>query len=88
MEVAGGRLLAKGGAAGLHCTVELRTGRALTVKLESGDGTWIHAAVVAALGQLGWLESDEMEQLAGFGRPVLTNHRKIKVGEARPIFSL
>jgi len=49
MEVAGGRLLAKGGAAGLHCTVELRTGRALTVKLESGDGTWIHAAVVAAL---------------------------------------
>jgi len=88
MEVAGGRLLAKGGAAGLHCTVELRTGRALTVKLESGDGTWIHSAVVAALGQLGWLESDEMEQLAGFGRPVLTNHRKIKVGEARPIFSL
>jgi L-asparaginase II len=88
MEASGGRLLAKGGAAGLHCTVDLRSGRALTVKLESGEGTWIHAAVTAALGQLGWLDGGELEQLADFSRPVLTNHRKIKVGEARAIFQM
>ena len=88
MEVAGGRLLAKGGAAGLHCTVDLRSRRALTVKLESGEGTWIHAAVMSALGQLRWLEDGELERLAEFSRPVLTNHRKLEVGEARAIFQL
>jgi L-asparaginase II len=88
MEVARGRLLAKGGAAGLHCTADRRRGRALVVKLESGEGTWVHTAVMAALTQLGWLDDAEIEHLAEFSRPVLTNHRKLEVGQARPLFSL
>jgi len=47
MEVTGGRLLAKGGAAGAHCTGDQRSGRGLAVKLDSGDGTWTAVAVMA-----------------------------------------
>src|SRR5256885_11035481 len=52
MEVTRGRLLAKGGAAGAHCTGDRRTGRGLAVKLDSGDGTWTPVAVMAALERL------------------------------------
>src|SRR5256714_4740196 len=55
MDVTGGRLLAKGGAAGAHCTGDRRSGRGLAVKLDSGDGTWTSAAAMAALEQLGQL---------------------------------
>ena len=88
MEATGGRLLAKGGAAGLHCTVDRRSGRALAVKLESGEGTWIAPAVMAALSQLGWLEEAEQAPLERFSRPVLRNHRQLEVGEARAVFRL
>ena len=88
MEVTGGRVLAKGGAAGLHVSVERRLGQALAIKLESGEGTYTSAAVMAALTQLGWLDNGEQAQLAAFTRPVLRNHRKLAVGEARAIFHL
>src|SRR5256886_370691 len=59
MEITGGRLLAKGGAAGAHCTGDRRTGHGLAVKLESGDGTWTAVAVMAALERPGWRDNGE-----------------------------
>jgi L-asparaginase II len=88
MEVTGGRLLAKGGAAGAHCTADRRSGRGLAVKLESGDGTWIASAVLAALDQLGWLTGRELTELSRFAHPVLRNHRQIEVGRVGPLFEL
>jgi L-asparaginase II len=88
MEVTGGRLLAKGGAAGAHCTADRRSGRGLAVKLESGDGTWIATAVVAALDQLGWLTGRELTELSRFAHPVLRNHRRTEVGRVGPLFEL
>jgi L-asparaginase II len=88
MEVTKGRLLAKGGAAGAHCTADRRSGRALTVKLDSGDGTWVPVAVMSALEQLGWLDDGEREALASFGQPNLRNHRRVVVGSVRPVFAL
>jgi L-asparaginase II len=88
MEVTRGRLLAKGGAAGLHCTVDLGRGRALAVKLETGEGSLTSAAVMGALAQLGWLEEGEQAELASFGRPVVRNHRKLEVGAVRVLFEL
>lgn len=88
MEVTRGRLVVKGGAAGLHCSADRRSGGALAVKLESGDGTWIGAAVLAAMTQLGWLDDHEAAALASFRHPALRNHRGREVGQVRPLFEL
>ncbi len=86
MEVTGGRLLAKGGAAGAHCTGDRRSRRGLAIKLDSGDGTWIAVAVMAALERLGWLEQGEREALSKFAQPTLRNHKRQAVGTVRPVF--
>src|SRR2546422_2393859 len=52
MEVTSGRLLAKGGAAGAHCTGDRGSGRGLAVKLDSGGGTWTPGAAMAAVHRL------------------------------------
>ena len=86
MEVTDGRLLAKGGAAGAHCTADRRSKQGLAVKLDSGDGTWTAVAVMAALESLGWLDEREREALRTFARPTLRNHRRLAVGTVRPVF--
>ncbi len=85
MEVTGGRLLAKGGAAGAHCTGDQRSKLGLSVKLESGDGTWTSVAVMAALDSLGWLDQGEREALSTFAEPTLRNHNRLTVGTVRPV---
>jgi L-asparaginase II len=86
MDVTGGRLLAKGGAAGAHCTGDRRSRRGLAVKFESGDGTWTAVAVMAALERLGWLDHGEREALSTFALPTLRNHKREAVGTVRPVF--
>ena len=85
MEITGGRLLAKGGAAGAHCTGDRRTGHGLAVKLDSGDGTWTAVAVMAALERLGWLDNGEADALSSFARPTLRNHKRVAVGTVRAV---
>ncbi|MDQ6709065.1 MAG: asparaginase [Candidatus Dormibacteraeota bacterium] len=87
MEATGGRLLAKGGAAGAHCTADRRSGQGLALKFESGDGTWTAVAVVAVLQQLGWLEPGEADSLRRYGHPVLRNVRQLEVGIVRPLLA-
>jgi len=86
MEVTDGRLLAKGGAAGAHCTADRRSKQGLAVKLDSGDGTWTAVAVMAALERLGWLDEGERQALSNFARPTLRNHKRLAVGTVRPVF--
>ena len=88
MEVTQGRLLAKGGAAGAHCTADRRSGAGLAVKLASGDGSWTAVAVMAALQRLEWLDPAEAEALAGFAHPTLRNHKRVAVGLVRPVLEL
>ncbi len=88
MEVTGGRLLAKSGAAGAHCTGDRRSRQALAVKLDSGDGTWTGVAVMAALERLGWLDQGEREALSRFATPTLRNHNRVSVGTVRPVFRI
>jgi L-asparaginase II len=85
MEVTKGRVLAKGGAAGVHCTADRRSGVGLAIKLESGDGTWISVAVMAALTELGWLDPGEREALERFAHATLRNHKRLEVGQVRPL---
>jgi L-asparaginase II len=85
MEVTDGRLLAKGGAAGAHCTADRRSGRGLAVKLEDVDGTWVSVAVMAALAGLGWLTPAEQEALDRFAHPTLRNHIGLEVGRVTAV---
>ena len=85
MEATDGRLLAKGGAAGAHCTAERRSGRGLAVKLEDVDGTWVSVAVMAALTTLGWLTPAEQQALDRFAHPTLRNHKGLEVGRVTAV---
>jgi len=88
MEVSKGRLLAKGGAAGAHCTADRRSGVGLALKLEGVDGTWLSVAVMAALAELGWLEPAEQQALSRFAHPTLRNHNGLEVGRVRPLLEV
>jgi len=88
MEVSDGRLLAKGGAAGAHCTADRRSGVGLALKLEDVDGTWVSSAVMAALTGLGWLTPAEQRALDRFANPTLRNHKGLEVGRVRPLIHL
>jgi len=88
MEVTEGRVLAKGGAAGAHCTADRRSGVGLALKLEDVDGTWVSAAVMAALTGLGWLAPGEQLALDRFAHPMLRNHKGLEVGRVRPLLDL
>ncbi len=85
MEVTGGRLLAKGGAAGAHCTADRRSGLGLALKLEDVDGTWVSAAVMATLADLGWLTPAEQQALDRFAHPSLRNHKGLEVGRVTAV---
>jgi len=88
MEVTNGRVLAKGGAAGAHCTADRRSGVGLALKLEDVDGTWVSAAVMAALIDLGWLAPAEQQALDRYAHPTLRNHKGLEVGRVRPLLHL
>jgi L-asparaginase II len=88
MEVTRGRLLSKGGAAGAHCIGDRRSRLGLAVKLDSGDGSWIAVAVIAALARLGWLDDTEQPALAQLAHPVLRNRRNLAVGTVQPLVEL
>jgi len=85
MEVTDGRLLAKGGAAGAHCTADRRSGVGLALKLDDVDGTWLSAAVMAALTDLGWLAPAEQQALDRFAHPTLRNHKGLEVGRVTAV---
>lgn len=88
MEVTNSRLLAKGGAAGAHCTADRRSGVGLALKLDDVDGTWLSAAVMAALTDLGWLAPAEQQALDRFAHPTLRNHTGLEVGRVHPLLHL
>ena len=81
--VAGLRLTAKGGAAGVWVALLRPDGPALAIKLESGDQSAISAVALAALHRLGWLSSSEVSdpRLAEFARPPVRNWVGATVGE-------
>ncbi len=91
MHVAGGRLVAKGGASGVQC-VGLSEGVALAIKIEDGSmGPPPSAGAVvalAALHQLGVLDEAQIGSLTAHARPQLRNVTGQIVGEARPMFEL
>jgi len=98
MQIAGGRLVAKGGAEGYQGMALLpgalgpgSSGLGIAVKISDGDG--FHRAKTAValeiLRQLGLFSAAELDSLKTFGPTrAITNWRKLVVGEMRPVFNL
>ena len=98
MQIAGGRLVAKGGAEGFQGMALLpgalgpgSSGLGIAIKISDGDGYHRAKAAVALeiLRQLGLFSAAELDSLQSFGPTrAVTNWRKLVVGEMRPVFDL
>lgn len=88
MRVGAGKLIAKGGAAGVYCVGVAQEGIGITVKCEDGASRGREPVVVEVLSQLGLLSAEQVEALADFHHPQNINHRGEKCGEVRPVVKL
>ncbi len=97
MTVGAGRIFSKGGAEGYQGIGVLpgvlgagSPGLGITVKIADGDqgGRAVARVALAILVQLGVLTPLEAESLPKHGSNVVTNWRKMEVGEYRPIFKV
>ena len=93
MRATGGRMVCKGGAEGFHGVGVLpgegRPALGLALKVEDGTGDRARGlAMLEALRQLGVTSADDLETMARHYRRSLHNHRRLEVGELRPVFVL
>jgi L-asparaginase II len=89
MRATRGRVVGKEGAEGFYCAA-VRGPALLGVALKIADGgeRCRAGAVLEILRQLGCLAGEEAAALAEFHRPVLYNHRGLRVGEVVPDLEL
>jgi len=81
MRATNGRLIAKIGAEGVQCigvTGGQRVGMAL--KMSDGSHRAVSAVALAILHNLGLILDTEYEQLSGYHRTLIRNHRQIETG--------
>jgi L-asparaginase II len=83
MAAAGGAIVAKGGAEGVHASALLAAGTGLVLKVVDGGARAAAPAALALLGRLGALDAAARERLAGHARPPVRNVAGRIVGEVR-----
>lgn len=84
LEVAGGRLTAKIGGAGVWAAVARPDGPGVAIKVEAGGGEAIPVIALAILQRLGLLGADLPDRLRPFARVTVRNWAGRDVGEIRP----
>ncbi len=94
MRVARGQIISKVGAEGVHLLGVLPNqhyprGLGIAIKVEDGDTRRARdPVVIETLRQLGLLDTEQLAQLACYGRAPVYNHQRLEVGEIRPCFNL
>jgi L-asparaginase II len=83
MIVTGGRVVAKGGAEGVHASALLSLGAGLVLKTIDGAPRAVPPATLALLGRLDVLDATAKERLSGHARPPVRNVAGRIVGEVR-----
>jgi L-asparaginase II len=83
MTAAGGTIVAKGGAEGVHADALVGLGAGFVLKTIDGAARAVPPATLALLGRLGALDADSMECLRLHARPPLLNVAGRAVGELR-----
>ena len=88
MRAGRGDWVAKAGADGVQVVASRTRGQALALKIADGNQAALHAATVAVLDQLGWLDARQREELRPWRAEAIANRRGTQVGERRPAFKL
>ena len=88
-----GRIIAKVGAESSYAIAVLpcrqfARGLGVALKIEDGTARARQPVVVEALAQLGLLTEDELSALEEYRNPVVSNYRRLTVGEIRAVFDL
>lgn len=83
-----GRIVAKGGAEGVHCFGDRETGIGVALKVEDGNARATSVASMEVIKQLGIGTPAIWEQLENYHRAPVLNTREETVGEIVPYFNL
>lgn len=83
-----GRIIGKMGAEAIYAITVPEAQLGIVIKVADGSRRAVSPAVVEALRQLDLLTSKELEQLALFHKPLVTNRRGETVGTIEPILAL
>jgi L-asparaginase II len=83
-----GDWITKIGADGVQVVASRSRGQALALKIIDGNATAVHAATLAALDQLGWMDARQRDELRPWRAEAIANARGTKVGERKAVFTL
>lgn len=84
----GDRIVAKGGAEGVHCFGDQETGIGVALKVEDGNARATEGASLEVLKQLGIGNKEIWEQLTTYAQAPVLNARQEKIGEIKTAFRL
>jgi L-asparaginase II len=88
MQAGQGDWVSKTGADGVQVVGSRSRGQALALKVSDGSKLAVHAATVAAMDQLGWLDDAQREELAPWRSATIRSVQGAVVGERRAVFRL
>lgn len=88
MRAGRGDWVTKVGADGVQAVGSRSRGQALAIKIADGNPAALHAATVAALDQLGWLDDEQREALRPWRAETIDSVRGAPVGERNAVFAL
>lgn len=88
MQAGRGDWVTKVGADGVQAFASRSRGEAFAIKIADGSKPALHAATVAVLEQLGWMDALQAEELRPWRAEVIANWRGTPVGERKAVFRL
>ncbi|MFD1848678.1 asparaginase [Oceanobacillus bengalensis] len=88
MKAFGGRIVAKGGAEGVHCFADKETGIGVALKVGDGNARGTSVASMEVLKQLNIGTPDIWEKLEEYHEAPVLNARKEKIGAIKASFEL
>lgn len=88
MKAFNGRIVAKGGAEGVHCFGDKATGIGVALKVEDGNARGASVSSMEVLKQLGIGNEAIWSQLENYHRAPVLNTRDEQIGEIVPFFNL
>lgn len=88
MRAGRGDWVTKVGAEGVQAFASKSRGQAFAIKISDGNKVALHAATVAVLDQLGWLDARQRDELRPWRSESVANLRGTHVGDRKAVFTL
>ena len=88
MRAGRGDWVTKVGADGVQAFASKSRGQAFALKISDGNKVALHAATIAVLEQLGWMDARQREELRPWRSESIANGRGTRIGERKASFRL